>query len=416
MNRLRLFAAVCLFLPLAMNAESRLDSLRLSALPSCARPDLSEIVFPGEHKAFDLLYSKLDSVRASEHCAVNIWHVGGSHVQGSVLPNRIMEDLNGEMLGHHGDRGVLFPRALAKTNRDKSYGATTSGAWDAPMLTKSSTTPKPRYGVTGFAARTSDPTASVQLSLGEMWSFNRLRVFGYSSSAAAYPYVISGSDTLRFNYDDATRSYIFGMKGFVDSVDVRFNIPEGESFVLTGLHPTGGRSGINYFSSGVNGAAVTSWVDQCADLQRELHVVNPDLVIFGLGINDSACPAKSFSAEKFKANYRRLIAMIRNVNPSCAFVFLTNNDSYRYVRRGMTYNENAPAVRKAMTELAEEYGACVWDLFGVMGGSRTVLKWRDAGLIKADKLHFTEEGYTLIADMFCEALMDDYRNSKERQK
>lgn len=415
MSRL-LHTVLLLFLPFALHAEAQSDSLDLSVLPSCARPDLSEIVFPGERAAFDRLYAKLDSVRASQRCAVNVWHVGGSHVQGAILPNRIMENLNGEMLGHHGDRGVLFPRALAKTNRDKSYGMNTTGEWDAPMLTKASAAPKPRYGVSGFAARTADTTASVSLSLGEMWQFNRLRVLGYGSSPEAYPYVLSGSDTLRFNYDEAGRSYVFGMKGFVDSVDVRFNIPEGESFVLTGLHPTGGRSGINYFSSGVNGAAVTSWVDQCADLQNELYIVNPDLVIFGLGINDSACTAKRFSPEKFKGNYRRLMSMIRKVNPSCAFVFLTNNDSYRYVRRGMAYNENAPAVRKAMMELAAESGGCVWDLFGVMGGSHTVLKWRDAGLIKADKLHFTEEGYTLVADMFCKALLEDYRNSKESTK
>lgn len=409
----RFLMIIALVLPLSLQARTRLDSLALSSLPSCARLEKSQLIFPGERSSWDLLYAKIDSIKASERCAVNVWHVGGSHVQAAILPNRIMNNLNEEMLGRNGDRGVLFPRSLAKTNGDKSYTVNATGEWEAPMLTKSSKIAKPRYGITGFAARTADSTASVSFSLEHQWSFNRLRVFGYGSSEDAYPYVLSGNDTLRFNFDRESRSYVFGMHGFVDSAEVRFNIPDGENFVLTGMHPAGGRSGINYFSSGVNGAAVTSWVEQCADLQKELFVVNPDLVIFGLGINDSACSSKAFSPEKFKNNYRRLIAMIRKVNPSCAFVFLTNNDSYRYVKRGMTYNENAPAVRKAMTELAQEYNACVWDLFGVMGGSHTVLKWRDAGLIKPDKLHFTEEGYTLVADLFCDALIEDYNKSRE---
>ena len=105
--------------------------------------------------------------------------------------------------------------------------------------------------------------------------------------------------------------------------------------------------------------------------------------------------------------------MIRRVSPDCAFIFVTNNDSYRYVRGGMTYNMNAPAVRKAMMELAEEFGAGVWDLFGVMGGTNTVLSWRDAGLVKQDKLHFTDVGYKMLGDMFFDAMMTDWKNTKE---
>ena len=63
-------------------------------------------------------------------------------------------------------------------------------------------------------------------------------------------------------------------------------------------------------------------------------------------------------------------------------------------------------------ELAEEYGAGVWDLYGVMGGAHTVNAWRSAGLAKQDRLHFTEEGYTLLADLFAQALLADYLNHR----
>jgi len=89
---------------------------------------------------------------------------------------------------------------------------------------------------------------------------------------------------------------------------------------------------------------------------------------------------------------------------------VTNNDSYRYVRRGMTYNTNTETVRRAMMELAEEYGAGVWDLYAVMGGAHSVEKWRDAGLVKYDRLHFTDVGYSLLGDLFVEALMADKQN------
>ena len=65
-----------------------------------------------------------------------------------------------------------------------------------------------------------------------------------------------------------------------------------------------------------------------------------------------------------------------------------------------------------MLELAEEYGAAVWDLYGVMGGAHSVEAWRKAGLAKADRLHFTDAGYTLLADLFVEALKADYLSQR----
>ena len=70
----------------------------------------------------------------------------------------------------------------------------------------------------------------------------------------------------------------------------------------------------------------------------------------------------------------------------------------------MVHNDNGRAVRKAMYELAEEYDGAVWDLFGIMGGNGSATAWRDAGLMKNDRLHFTKEGYHLLGDMLYSAL------------
>lgn len=384
-------------------------------LPSCVRVENSFLIFPGDRSAQDAFYAKLDSLIIGQGSDVNVWQVGGSHIQAAYFPNRIRQKL--DSIAPRGDRGFLFPHKLAKTNSDTSYVMNTTGLWEAPVLTKNSKLVKPRYGITGFGARTRDPKASVSFNIDphgdSLWHFKSLRVLGYASSERAYPRVIVGADTLGHRFDSLTSSYVFDLPEYTDSVSVAFEIPQGENFVLNGLQPLSGRTGLHFFASGVNGAKVPSWVDQCADLERDLQLVKPDLAIFGLGINDSACKASEFRPEKFKNNYRRLIAMIRRVSPDCAFIFVTNNDSYRYVKGGMTYNMNAPAVRKAMMELAEEFGAGVWDLLEVMGGTNTVLGWRDAGLVKQDKLHFTDVGYKMLGDLFFDALMTDWKNTKE---
>ena len=386
-------------------------------LPACVHPEKSELHFPGSRDAQDAFLNRLDSLLAGEISNVNIWHIGGSHVQGGHFSYRIMENLAAMAPGMKGERGIIFPMRLAKTNSDKSFRTSATGEWVAPMMTRNSKVEKPRYGITGFGARTSDDGATVSLGLNvnadSVWTFNRLRVLGYGSSADAYPYLIFKGDTIRFEADPITDSYVFDLHETTDSIDVHFNVPEGETFTLNGLQPISGRTGINYFASGVNGAKVTSWL-AAEDLQRDLQLVHPDLAIFGLGINDSACKASEFKPERFKANYGRLIEMIRKESPDCAFIFLTNNDSYRYVKGGMTFNENARAVQKAMYELAEEYGAGVWDILEIMGGTHTVLDWRDNGLIKEDKLHFTREGYVLLADLFYNALARDHNDGINR--
>ena len=84
-------------------------------------------------------------------------------------------------------------------------------------------------------------------------------------------------------------------------------------------------NGITYHSIGVNGASVPSYL-KCEHLPIQLEEINPDLVIFSIGINDAYSPG--FSKQKFIQNYDSLIQIVRKINPKAAILFTTNNDSY----------------------------------------------------------------------------------------
>ena len=394
------------------NAQENKKDVVLPPQDTVINFEKSVLLFPGGREAQDKFYAKLDSLKKDSISNVNIWHVGGSHVQGGSFPNKLRD--NFQKLGGKGERGFVFPRQLAGTHEDKSIRMTAEGNWFAPMLTKTIKEEKPRYGITGFAARC-DSTASIGLNTNpkkrnHAWTFKQIRLLGYASSDKAYPELYVGNKKCKHEFDSLTASYFYNLPKQTDSVHIDFVIPEGEYFVFTGLQPITGKKGINYFASGVNGARVTAWSDQCADLERDLHLVNPDLVILGLGINDSACDSLSFSPEKFKNGYRRLIKKIHAVSPDCAMIFITNNDSFRYVKGGMEYNYNADEIRTAMIELATEYNAGVWDLYGVMGERDSVHKWLEVGYISKDKLHFTPKGYRRIADLLYEAIITDWNN------
>jgi lysophospholipase L1-like esterase len=67
-----------------------------------------------------------------------------------------------------------------------------------------------------------------------------------------------------------------------------------------------------------------------------------------------------------------------------------------------------------MIKLAKKHQAGMWDLFNVMGGMDSILKWKENGYAKEDKLHFTNKGYQLIGDLMFAALMKEFTNYQNK--
>ena len=350
---------------------------------------------------------RLQACAESPDSSVTIWHIGGSHVQAGFLPSRLRH--NFDSLGHYpaGGRGYIFPYPLAGTNYDRSYNVGSTGEWAGARSTLplKNVPLQPAWGILGIAAYTADTTAS--FGIGTPERFRRLHIMAEASEGVT-PLVVAGADTLRCAPDSLLRGFVVDFPAEVDSVLILPSLRSGDYFMLTGLLPLiPDEKGVHFVSTGVNGARTDTWFKRCSEFEREASLLKPDLLILGLGINDSACPASQFKPEKFKANYRKLLEIMMKDAPDCAIVFITNNDSWRYAKRHrMVHNENGAAVERAMYELAAEYDAAVWDLFELMGGNHSAPAWRDAGLMKNDRLHFTAAGYRLLGDMLYRAIVD----------
>ncbi len=376
--------------------------------PPCACADSSVLRIPGSTARTKLFRQKLKACSDCPDSSFTIWHIGGSHVQAGHFSSRVRH--NFDSLGQYrsAGRGYIFPYPLARTNYDRSYNVSGEGEWTGSRSSYPNRKLdfRPAWGITGIAAYTADTTAC--FALGTPEPFTRLHIMGEASDGVL-PLVICGADTLLCSPDTLLRGFVVDFAGPTDSMQVQPRLKDGEFFCVTGLLPEEpGRKGLSYVSTGVNGARTTTWTDRCPEFRREMSLIHPNLVILGLGINDAACPTKDFKPEKFKSNYRKLLDMILMESPGCGLVFITNNDSWRYAgRRRMVHNDNGAAVRKAMYELAAEYGGAVWDLFGIMGGNGSANSWRDAGLMKNDRLHFTREGYQLLGDMLYKALTEE---------
>lgn len=377
-----------------------------------ARFDRNRIVMKGDSSNFETVYRKLDSILFTGRGNLRIMHIGGSHVQAGTMTRRFRNDLLSLGDSLDGGRGLVFPFWAARTNNPSSFKTRYGGEWTVSKNVQKE--PARRLGLTGMALSSSDTSAFVRIVLKArnaaedepVFRFDRVKVIGYQSGGDRFPVIVrENKDTISGTWDDDSSSWSFLLPEPIDSVTVALGGSGGE-LTLTGIFLDNAKPGISVTGVGVNGAALNSYA-ACQDFERDLKMVDPDLVIFAIGIND-AVPT-GFSKDVFISRYKALVSRVRSVNPDCALLFVTNNDSYRRVRRRVySVNRNALPVEEAFFTIAEDCGGGVWDFFDIMGGLESMKRWEEAGLAKQDKVHFTEEGYALAGDLLFNALMGKY--------
>lgn len=358
-------------------------------------------------------FQKIDTLIKLGEGKINILHIGGSHVQADFFSHQVRQNLDAINAEFRTSRGFVFPFSVAKTNNPANYKVTYSGEWKVVRnVQRNREIP---LGMGGIAVYTNDPSAQINVSLNTdqflRWDFDQLRLLGYTidGSDKVVPVLYSDHDTIEGNLDLISKTYLFNLPlpdysfciGFIQ----KDTIPH--TFVVNGFIPEKETPGIVYHAIGVNGASVPSYLGS-ENFEEELHLLNPDLIIFAIGINDAF--SKDFSEEIFRQNYDELIAKIERVNPHCAYIFITNNDAYKKIsRRKYAVNRNGSVAKRAFYKLAEEHQGGVWDLFSLMGGLGSMRTWQKADLAKVDKVHFKKKGYLLIGDMFYNALIDYYK-------
>ena len=367
---------------------------------------------------FDALFAKIKRINTGSGEQLNIIHIGGSHVQAGIMSHRLRNHFRTLFNpSHQGERGFIFPYTLAKTNNPYDYTVSYTGEWVGCRNAVRSA--DCAWGISGITASTSTPYSTVQITAKDAYSgvatFCSARVYYDIERSSFKPEVI--------NWDCPVHEEIDSLLGYIEwhfdteqrSLEWRLS-PIGDSLVnpfsLEGVHLKTGYPGIAYHAIGVNGASVPSYL-RGEKFARQLCLLEPDLIIWGIGVNDANTTQKEFSPLKFEDNYDRLLERVCSCDREVAMIFLTNNDTF-YKRKHA--NKNAYEVRAVMNRLAMRYGGGVFDQFGIMGELGSVQKWQQAGLAKRDLVHFTNDGYKLMGDLIFNAFLEQYINFASQNK
>ena len=382
--------------PLCAQDEERYDFIRY---------DSNRLHYDSTSPSLTALFDRWQRVVETGSGNINIVHIGGSHVQAGMMSNTVRCRIMQQWPTLVGSRGMLFPySAAARCNNPADYRI---HCRERMQLNRCVAKEHPLpLGLCGIAVTAADTMTEVQVVMNEPrvdYATSRVVVIGHSDSNVVPCLSIDGRTVFPSYVAAATERYVFNLSAPTDSFAILLPCQPGQQFTLTGLYLGNRQPGFTFSSIGVNGAAVPDYL-RCTHFVRDLRMLHPDLVIFGIGIND-AVPA-NFDTAAFRQNYLALIDSVRAANPDCAFLFVTNNDSFRKTgRRHYAVNTNGALAREVFYRLAREVDGAVWDQYEVMGGQKSMDQWRIHKLAQTDRVHFTAAGYRLVGNLLADALL-----------
>lgn len=385
--------------------------------------DTNHLFIGGDTSVLNRFFKKWVTVATTGQGNVNIMQLGSSHVQGGTFPDRVRCNIMKNNRERVGDRGMIFPYSAARNcNNPPDYAVHCAQSVD--LCRNVYKNPSKQLGLCGIAVTAHDTNTHIDIALREegiRYATNQIIVLGEQTDTLrdgrkVVPMInYDGRDVPPSIVESSLRRYVFNLSRVVDSFRIVLPCHKGQMFSLTGVYLGNRSNGFSYHSIGVNGASLNDYL-RCPYFSKDLSLLHPDLVIFGIGINDAVGPG--FDSTAFHDRYLQLVNNIRKVNPNCAFIFITNNDSYRRTgRRSYSCNRNALMVQKIMYSLAEETKGAVWDQFEIMGGLKSMTQWRSAQLGQRDRVHFTRAGYQLLGDLLTNALFEavnDYADGADR--
>ena len=104
---------------------------------------------------WNLFYQNLDSMILCKDRKMQFYHIGGSHIQADIYTHDFRNFIQSNWPGLRGERGLVFPFNLAKTNNPSNYRFTSTNSWDGYR----SVIHRPKfihYGITGAAISCTD--------------------------------------------------------------------------------------------------------------------------------------------------------------------------------------------------------------------------------------------------------------------
>jgi lysophospholipase L1-like esterase len=151
-----------------------------------------------------------------------------------------------------------------------------------------------------------------------------------------------------------------------------------------------------------------------------MDALNVRMILLEFGGNATPYVTSDESVEDYKQMIARQIKYLKTHYPKAQILLIGPADMSMKIAGELQTYPFLEEIVSAMEEAALENGAYFWNMYQVMGGRNSMVKWveHQPAWAASDYIHFTETGANKIAGYFVQSFMNyyDYYQFLKRNK
>lgn len=187
----------------------------------------------------------------------------------------------------------------------------------------------------------------------------------------------TGLDMFEWNTGYPINSMTLTLKGEADIYGIML---DGSYGVSVDNIPMRGSSGMVY-----------TLIDR-RQLRDSYLMANVGLIIMQFGGNSVPLFCDTTSVRTFVSNMLRQVQYVQSINPQCRILFVGPSDMSKNDGGEMVTYPLLPFAIDCLHNALVSNGIAYWDMYRMMGGRNSMVKWVGAGLAGDDYIHFTNAG------------------------
>lgn len=193
---------------------------------------------------------------------------------------------------------------------------------------------------------------------------------------------------------------------FPKSITLQFN--GGGSTEVYGI-ALDGKSGVAVDNMPMRGCSGTIFTRaDSALLKKSFELLNVKLLILQFGGNMMPSINDEKNAMDYGEKFYEQITWLKSLKEDLSVIVIGLADMSKRIDGKMQSYPHIEKVRDALKKATFDAHGAYWDMLEVMGGVNSMPSWVEQGLAGADYIHFTTKGAEKIAELFFEALINDY--------
>ncbi len=377
-------------------------------------PAISPVIYQGKKTPItgntkQLSYF-LDALKNSKSKTVRIAHFGDSAIEGDLVTADLREAFQNKFGGNGvGWLGIVSQDITFRTTTKHSFG----GNWEAASVYTSN----PKGLPLGISCEANIPKGNAWVQYQTTTSRRYLKDFSvvrlyYSdakNSQIKYSFDGGASQTAPLSTAAGVQELVLKPSGKAKTVKIEFPVADQATVYGVSLENQPGVYVDNLPLRGNSGVDIQQI--NPALLKDFAKLLDYKLIILEFGLNIAGARADYTWYER---EMLKVINNLKSAFPKTSIVMVSVHD--KAMKKGSSFITDPSIIRLLQTQkgIAEKAGVAIWSLFDAMGGENSMPNWVNANppLAFKDYIHFNDQGAKKVAQLFSEALLDEYNKQK----